>query len=91
MSIKFYDLIGELGTLTLDGSSNPTIVQFIDTGLLLNGYRPFTNNVGIGDVLYIKIQQTTQNAYVVVIATYDVDNFGYRKSEFNLFGMQDFE
>jgi hypothetical protein len=79
MSIKFYDLIGELGTLTLDGSSNPTIVQFIDTGLLLNGYRPFTNNVGVGDVLYVKIQQTTQNAYVVVIATYDVDNFGYRK------------
>jgi transcription antitermination factor NusG len=79
MSIKFYDLIGELGTLTLDGSANPTAVQFIDTGLLLNGYRPFTNNVSIGDLLYIKIQQTAQNAYAVVIATYDVDSFGYRK------------
>ena len=79
MSIKFYDLIGELGTLTLDGSANPTAVQFIDTGLLLNGYRPFTNNVSAGDELYIKIQQTAQNSYAVVIAIYDVDNFGYRK------------
>jgi transcription antitermination factor NusG len=78
MSIKFYDLIGELGTLTLDGSANPTAVQFIDTGLLLNGYRPFTNNVSIGDLLYIKIQQTAQNAYAVVIATYNIDSFGYR-------------
>ena len=79
MSIKFYDLIGELGTLTLDGSANPTAVQFIDTGLLLNGYRPFTDNVSVGDELYIKIQQTAQNSYAVVIAIYDVDNFGYRK------------
>lgn len=79
MSIQFYDLVGELATLTLDGSNNPTRVDFIDTGLLLTGYKPFYNVVSSGDTLYIRITQTAQNAHAVVIATYDIDNFGYRK------------
>lgn len=79
MAIKFYDLVGELGTITLDNSNNPTSILFINDGLLLNGYRPFYNNVTHHDELYIKVQQTSINAYFVAIARYDIDNFGIRR------------
>jgi len=78
MSIKFYDLVGELGTLTLDGSNNPTLVSLIQDGLALTGYRPFLNNIADNDRLYLKIQQTAQNAFAIVIGKYDINEFGVR-------------
>jgi hypothetical protein len=78
MSIKFYDLVGELGTVSLDGSGNPIAVSLIQDGLGLTGYRLFLNNVVDNDRLYLKLQQTAQNAFAIIIGKYDVNEFGSR-------------
>jgi hypothetical protein len=79
--IKFYDLVGELGIVSLDSSNNPTNVSFTQSGLELSGYKPFLNNVTNNDRLYVKLQQTAQSAFAVVIARYVINEFGVRSLE----------
>lgn len=83
MSIKFYDLVGELATVALDASNNPVTVSFIEGGLGLTGYKPFLGTASNGDELYVKLEQTAQSAFAVVIATYNVNEFGIRSLVIN--------
>lgn len=80
MYIKYYDNVGELGSVILTSnvlsSVNLPNGEFFSIG---TDYRPFYNYVQSGDLFYIKASQSS--AFTIFLGKYNVDDFNNRSIE----------
>jgi hypothetical protein len=80
MYIKYYDNVGELGSVALTSNVLTTINlpngEFVSIG---TDYRPFFNYVQPGDLFYVKASQTS--AFTICLGKYNIDGFNNRSIE----------
>ena len=77
MYIKYYDNVGELGSVILTSnvlsSVNLPNGEFVPIG---TDYRPFYDYVQSGDLFYVKASQSS--AFTIFLGKYNVDEFNNR-------------
>lgn len=77
MYIKYYDSVGELGTVSLSGGKPTSLTlpngEYFSVG---SSYRPFLNYVQDGDIIYVKITQS--GGFCIALGKYNIDEFDNR-------------